>query len=329
MTQEADKVIETVNKELDMGQRCLINEGHRIKTFAYILAQMVLMRRIARKNSIAIQFNTSVKKNPDSKLRRKAKLAHFLIKVFGERLSLFIARIVVKIRTLSYLFKPTYTHKMDGLKFCINLRDNKSRYIFEDYIVKDLWEPTTTEVVKQTLKEGEIALDIGASIGYFTLQLSRIVGPNGRVYAFEPMSRGYKYLKKNIEINGYQNRAKAFQVGAWDKNEIVGMPRCDSNPTLTQCVSLDDFLEDLGVYKVDYIKSDIDGSEPWMLRGLIRTIKRSPNLRMIFEYYPKYIRDAGGSPEEVMSILNTYFDLQVIPGDYGEGYWNLYCTRHA
>ena len=72
---------------------------------------------------------------------------------------------------------------------------------------------------------------------------------------------------------------------------------------------------------------DIDGPEPRALKGLIRTIERNQNLKMIVEYYPKYIKEAGNSPEEMMAILDRYFTYEKIEGDYGDGYWNFYCVR--
>ena len=72
---------------------------------------------------------------------------------------------------------------------------------------------------------------------------------------------------------------------------------------------------------------DIDGSEPWALKGMEETIRNSPNLIMVCEYYPKYIEMAGGSVKEYDEFLDRYFTREVISGDYGDGYWNLLCRR--
>ena len=48
-------------------------------------------------------------------------------------------------------------------------------------------------------------MDVGASVGYYTLLLARLVGPSGRVYAFEPIPRDFAILKRNVKANGYQN----------------------------------------------------------------------------------------------------------------------------
>ncbi|KKL60589.1 hypothetical protein LCGC14_2203830, partial [marine sediment metagenome] len=76
-----------------------------------------------------------------------------------------------------------------------------------------------------------------------------------------------------------------------------------------------------------FIKMDIDGPEPKALKGLVRTFKRSKNLKMVIEYYPEYILNAGCDPVEFREIINKYFDVDVIPDDYEDGCWNLFCTR--
>ena len=90
-------------------------------------------------------------------------------------------------------------------------------------------------------------------------------------------------------------------------------------------VSISNFLESIGVNKVDFIKMDIDGAEPWAITGLERIIQKNPNLKMICEFYPKYINSAEGDPEFFKNKLLKYFNVEIIDGDYGEGYWNYLC----
>ena len=62
-----------------------------------------------------------------------------------------------------------------------------------------------TEIVKKIIKKGDIVLDVGAHIGYFTLIFAKLVGKNGKVFAFEPDPTNFDLLTKNVEINGYKN----------------------------------------------------------------------------------------------------------------------------
>jgi len=199
---------------------------------------------------------------------------------------------------------------------------------FVSYGVYDkIWEPETTRTIKEQVKEGDVVLDIGASMGYFTTLLARQVGEKGKVLAFEPTINQFPYVQENVHINGYSDRVKLFNIAAWDKNEKIGMPIIDKN-FISQGRPIDDILEEEGIKKVDFIKIDVDGSEPQVLRGLIRTFENNKNLKMVFEWCPSLIKQGGGNPEEVLLIINKYFNHIVISGDYrGKDHQNWFCTK--
>ena len=67
------------------------------------------------------------------------------------------------------------------------------------------YEKDEFDLVKRTIKKGDVVLDIGANIGVYTVLFAEIVGDKGRVYAFEPDPKNFALLKKNIEINKYKN----------------------------------------------------------------------------------------------------------------------------
>lgn len=64
--------------------------------------------------------------------------------------------------------------------------------------------------------------DIGANIGYYTLLAESLVGPEGRVFAFEPHPENYEKLKENIEVNGYTN-CYLINKAVSDKSGIIGI----------------------------------------------------------------------------------------------------------
>lgn len=187
----------------------------------------------------------------------------------------------------------------------------------------DVWEPNTTKLVKDIVKQGNQVIDIGASIGYFTLLLSRQVGPTGKVYAIEPTKHQFPYLLTNIEKNGYADRVEAHNVGAWDKETMLEFPKVATNRFYVQAIPIDKIVKS----PIDFIKIDTDGSEPQVLRGLRRTIENSPNLKMVIEWYPEYIEKAGGKPQEVLDFLAKYFTYEAIPGDNAGSCQNFYCKR--
>ena len=66
-------------------------------------------------------------------------------------------------------------------------------------------EQTIVNLVKNEIKKGDVVIDIGAHIGYYTVLFAKLVGPKGKVFAFEASPTNFEILKKNVNVNGYQN----------------------------------------------------------------------------------------------------------------------------
>jgi len=67
------------------------------------------------------------------------------------------------------------------------------------------YENAETELFESHIREGDVVLDLGANVGYFSLIAAKLVGENGKVYAFEPDPTNFSFLKKSVEINNYEN----------------------------------------------------------------------------------------------------------------------------
>ncbi|HDY66397.1 MAG TPA: FkbM family methyltransferase [Candidatus Scalindua sp.] len=224
--------------------------------------------------------------------------------------------------------------EMDGHKFVTYLPQDEKREIdMGDFMripyTTGIWEPNTTKLVKEILKEGETVVDVGTSVGYFTLLFARQVGEKGKVISVEQGKMQYQYMIHNVKANGYQDRVLAFNNAAWNKDEKMILPILGYKDKNQVCEGrkVDTILKENGVDKVDLIKIDVDGVEPQILEGLIKTFEANPNLKMIIEYYPEYIEGAGSSIETFWKILNKYFKYKKIEGDYGNNYYNIYCQR--
>ena len=71
--------------------------------------------------------------------------------------------------------------------------------------INKIYEKNETNFVKDSVNKGDIVIDIGANIGYYTLMFAKLVGDTGKIYSFEPDPRNFLILEKNIQINGYNN----------------------------------------------------------------------------------------------------------------------------
>jgi hypothetical protein len=177
------------------------------------------------------------------------------------------------------------------------------------------------------VKFGDTCVDIGASMGDLAMAMANQVGEKGKVIAIEPTERCFNYLCMNIRANHYEDIIHPYKIAAWDKNELVEMPKNDFNPIWCNGWSIADFLDKIGVKKVDFLKMDIDGPEPMALKGLIPVFEKNKHMKMILEVYPKYIEGAGFNVGELWEIVNKYFTWRKILGDYSDEYYNIYAER--
>lgn len=155
-----------------------------------------------------------------------------------------------------------------------------------DYIKKDLlkgvpWEPYVTGYFFKYSKPGSVAVDIGAHIGTHTVQLSRAVGKEGRVVAFEPQPKIFKELLLNMALNQVENCDFYWAACGKEQGRIELSPLFAPNEGGTgfggggtgQFVDLIP-LDELHLQNVSFIKIDVEGMEIDVLEGARQTILR-------------------------------------------------------
>ena len=167
------------------------------------------------------------------------------------------------------------------------------------------WEPHMTALFNQILKPGMAVIDAGANVGYYTLLAAHLVGPHGRVTAFEPNSENCRLVLLSRAANGFENisllplalsdhTGYASFCGALGSNggfrslhdEQLHNPSCQIVPVMR----LDDVYKD----RVDFIKMDIEGAEPLALEGAARTLEKWRPV-VSSEYSPFMMRSIAGS----------------------------------
>ena len=182
----------------------------------------------------------------------------------------------------------------------------------------DLWtglyEKDVADVLRALLTEGMGVIDTGANIGYHSILMSELVGPSGRVYAFEPDPHTFGYLQRNMAANNCTNvelisKAVSDQSGeapfvsaGWGSF----IPRDGSHEEISsqvQTTTIDAFFKAKGWPTIDLIKMDIEGSELAALLGMGELSRRNSGLTMIMEFNIPAMRRAGTSPPVVADIL--------------------------
>jgi FkbM family methyltransferase len=193
-----------------------------------------------------------------------------------------------------------------------------------------MWEPGVTRLIDRLIVPGMTVVDAGAHVGYFTLLAARKVGPNGRVYAFEPALENFTLLVRNIGLNGYRNTFPK-QIAVSDKDgetalylysDSVGhslYPETTGTSRTTKTVrttTLDRFFEEEGWPPVQLIKMDIEGAEPAALEGMMGLRRRNQDLRIVLEYVPHILQSAGRNPRRFLErIRQLGFTIRIIRDD--------------
>jgi len=160
------------------------------------------------------------------------------------------------------------------------------------------WEPEVVRSIQSHVKRGMRVLDIGAQSGFYSLLLARLIGPEGLVFAFEPLPANYRILEENVSLNHISNvvvirEAVSDQSGEisfefpHEEASLVAGPILEGDSLGTfrvPSISLDDFAHQTG-HHVHFIKMDVEGAETAVLRGAVQTLRTSHPTMMIELHY--------------------------------------------
>jgi FkbM family methyltransferase len=174
-----------------------------------------------------------------------------------------------------------------GLKFLLNTKDLIGWNIF----VHGAYERETNRLLREHVKPDDVVVEVGANNGSETMLLGRLVGPAGRVHAFEPVPHVRQQLAVNVMLNELERQVCLCALALGEKEgEVVLhlMPRSAPNQGMSSKVAFDEAREKLvvpqttldrwaagaGLRRLDLLKMDIQGAELDLLRGGIETLRR-------------------------------------------------------
>jgi FkbM family methyltransferase len=182
---------------------------------------------------------------------------------------------------------------------------------FQNFLEANPHEGAEVKFLKSIVKEGMTVVDVGANIGITTVTIAKKVGGKGKVYAFEPLRGYFDVLKKNLSANGLKN-VKAFElalvgrVGRIDfyENELSSsiVSRGSTNKTIVSATSLDNFLGEQNVERIDLINMDCEGSELLVLKGAERTLQKN-KVKIFCEIHHDVLEELGQSVGDIVEYL--------------------------
>jgi FkbM family methyltransferase len=213
-----------------------------------------------------------------------------------------------------------------GLRFACLPSDAVGRCIYR----RGIYEPNLLDCIWNNvhIRDGDLAIDIGANIGWYTCIFGTMLAGRGRVIALEPEPRNHELLQRNIRMNRLTN-IEPIQCAASESPGSLSLhlykssnrgrhsvlPIHDGRTVTIPSARVDDLLAQrgLGDASIAILKIDVEGYEVIALRGAQRALRRC-RLALI-EWSPDYMRRGGLAPVELVDmLLESGFSLHVIDG---------------
>lgn len=188
------------------------------------------------------------------------------------------------------------------------------------------FEPLETKFIRGLVKPGMTFVDVGANIGWFSANAAKLVGPEGRIFSFEPRKDTFEALSRTFYDNGFSDRATLVNaaVGEAPGEIFIGWNPELGNPggtwTLPYAELEDSFrdngasvqrapvvvLDDvIGDEPVDVLKIDIEGAEPIAMRGARKLLQRQKPI-ILCELNPILLQNVSRtSPHAFISSIEA------------------------
>ncbi|MEP6704701.1 MAG: FkbM family methyltransferase [Acidobacteriota bacterium] len=193
------------------------------------------------------------------------------------------------------------------------------------------------EVMRSVVREGDTAFDIGANIGLHSILLSRLVGPGGRLYAFEPNPELIPALMRTVSE---LENALLDTVALSDENSetLLFVPSDNSMGSLTDWTANTDYSDEGGAHTVrceqrrmddliesgslpqpHFIKCDVEGAEMLVFKGGHRSLNRADAPIILFEANKEASEGFGYGASAAKDYLANLEDAKYVFFQVGSG----------
>jgi FkbM family methyltransferase len=182
------------------------------------------------------------------------------------------------------------------------------------------YEEAYSEQLRQAIRRDDVVWDVGANVGHYSTQISDLVGPSGKVFAFEPDTVTAERLrancsgKQNIVVHPYglsDTTHGAMMLAGNDAmrttSRLVQGEGEAAESLSVQLIAGDEVIARGEADFPNIIKIDVEGHELNVLRGL-STILSDTRLRSVFVEVHFGVLDSmgrSGDPEQIESLLKA------------------------
>jgi FkbM family methyltransferase len=207
--------------------------------------------------------------------------------------------------------KPRFRTRF-GVRFECDLADKLTREIY--YVGFDRRD---CRVLRGFVKRGDVILDVGANIGYFSLLFAKWLRGTGAVHAFEPFPATILRFERNLDLNpelrsviclhklAVSDFVGSMSMAVPDEGNSGCNYLTGENQGEIKVTTLDAFVQQERLSRLDLLKVDVEGAEVGLLQGAEETINRFRPVLMI-EINPSTLQRFGKTAADVVILLGGY-----------------------
>lgn len=228
-------------------------------------------------------------------------------------------------KIMSKIFPPPQTSdiKIIDTPCYFKIKVDLSKYLGHSIFWRGAHDWSTIFVLKNFVKNDDVIFDIGANIGEYTLYAASLINSNGKVYSFEPVQSVFNTLKQNVDLNSHlRNKIICINKGLGNKKAIL--PIYDEQNNINEGLfsihqknfiqskkiqdieidTLDNFVNENSIDKIDFIKIDVEGNELYVLQGAESCLKKLQP-KLLIEMSEKNFNAAGYTKQNIFNFLES------------------------
>ena len=182
---------------------------------------------------------------------------------------------------------------------------------FKDFLKDNPHEAGEVKFLESIVEEGMNVIDIGANIGITTVTVAKKIGRRGKIYSFEPTPEYFNILKENVSSNGLEN-VKVYELAVTDQVGRAPFYQKELSSGIAfeegakkfevSTTSIDRFLSEEKIERIDLINMDCEGSELLVLKGAKETLRKN-KVKIFCEIHHDFLKQLGQSVQDLVQYL--------------------------
>ena len=299
----------TISQELLNKCRKLINKKFDKDKIEKIESEDNFIKALIEGENFNI-FYDMLKDNISKKFFKKATIYRYMLafypEAFGNIKNSMHLIFKYSIVNIFYWIFKRILFIIQRFKYPLEIEVFITFYIFglKQYNIKNIFE----------VKNDAVVFDIGAFKGDTAYFFSKKCSNKARIYAFEPDENNYKILLKIKDKYKLNNVIASNILFSNSETEINFLSMDLNRPAVKmKSTTIDKFVEENNIEKIDYIKMDVEGAEKNILEGAIKTIKKfKPSLAIAIYHGGKlFMEDFYNIPIFIKNIINEYYEYYI------------------